>query len=323
MRTADEAGDPGAAGRRRQQPRGRRRGVRRARGRRPQHRALRVEGDLCGGRLRRGRRGGALGRRRGHRRRARLGRHRGALRHPRHRPAPPRSRTSAPTARRSAQTVARVRTWDRAATGRAHLRRRRLRLRLPHQPLQAGPRPLRRARGDLPARPRRPRRPRAVRRAGRAPSASRSASGPPPPAVREAVLGLRRGKAMVLDAEDHDTWSTGSFFTNPVVRARPRARGCARRGRSPTALVKTSAAWLIEHAGFAKGYGHDRVRLSSRHTLALTNRGGASTAELLALAREIRDGVQGSVRHRAGQRAGAGRLRALRPRLRRCRSSCR
>ena len=79
----------------------------------------------------------------------------------------------------------------------------------------------------------------------------------------------------------------------------------------PDGLVKTSAAWLIEHAGFTKGYGNDRVRLSSRHTLALTNRGGATTAELLALAREIRDGVRGAVRHHAGQRAGAGRLRAL------------
>ena len=60
----------------------------------------------------------------------------------------------------------------------------------------------------------------------------------------------------------------------------------------PDGLVKTSAAWLIERAGFAKGYGNDRVRLSSKHTLALTNRGGASTADLLALARELRDGVE-------------------------------
>ena len=109
--------------------------------------------------------------------------------------------------------------------------------------------------------------------------------------VREAVLALRRRKGMVLDPEDHDTWSTGSFFTNPVV---PAAQVPAGAPAWPHAdgLVKTSAAWLIEHAGFAKGYGTDRVRLSSRHTLALTNRGGATTSELIALAREIRDGVQ-------------------------------
>ena len=105
------------------------------------------------------------------------------------------------------------------------------------------------------------------------------------------MLDLRRGKGMVLDPEDHDTWSAGSFFTNPVV---PAGAACPTvRPAWPQAdgLVKTSAAWLIEHAGFAKGYGNDRVRLSSRHTLALTNRGGATTAELLDLAREIRDGV--------------------------------
>ncbi len=56
--------------------------------------------------------------------------------------------------------------------------------------------------------------------------------------------------------------------------------------------AKTSAAWLIEHAGFGKGHGDDRVRLSSRHTLALTNRGEATTADLLRLAREVRDGVR-------------------------------
>ncbi len=108
--------------------------------------------------------------------------------------------------------------------------------------------------------------------------------------VREAVLGLRRGKAMVLDAEDHDTWSTGSFFTNPVVPVDRVPEG-APAWPQGDGTAKTSAAWLIEHAGFTKGYGHDRVRLSSRHTLALTNRGGASTTELLALAREVRDGV--------------------------------
>jgi UDP-N-acetylmuramate dehydrogenase len=108
--------------------------------------------------------------------------------------------------------------------------------------------------------------------------------------VRAAVLKLRSGKGMVLDPEDHDTWSAGSFFTNPVVApaevpdgapAWPQAGG-----------VKTSAAWLIERAGFRKGHGSDRVSLSTKHTLALTNRGGGTTTELLDLAREIRDGVE-------------------------------
>jgi UDP-N-acetylmuramate dehydrogenase len=109
--------------------------------------------------------------------------------------------------------------------------------------------------------------------------------------IRDAVLALRRGKGMVLDPDDHDTWSTGSFFTNPVVPAEAVPEG-APTWPQADGLVKTSAAWLIEHAGFAKGYGNDRMRLSSKHTLALTNRGDASTADLLALARELRDGVE-------------------------------
>jgi UDP-N-acetylmuramate dehydrogenase len=109
--------------------------------------------------------------------------------------------------------------------------------------------------------------------------------------VREAVLALRRRKGMVLDPDDHDTWSTGSFFTNPVVPAADVPVG-APTWPQPDGLVKTSAAWLIEHAGYTKGYGNDRVRLSSRHTLAITNRGGATTADLLTLARELRDGVE-------------------------------
>jgi UDP-N-acetylmuramate dehydrogenase len=109
--------------------------------------------------------------------------------------------------------------------------------------------------------------------------------------VREAVLDLRRRKAMVLDPADHDTWSTGSFFTNPIVEADVVPEG-APTWPQPEGLVKTSAAWLIEQAGFTKGYGNDRVRLSSRHTLAITNRGDATTEELLALARELQVGVQ-------------------------------
>ena len=109
--------------------------------------------------------------------------------------------------------------------------------------------------------------------------------------VREAVLGLRRGKGMVLDAADHDTWSAGSFFTNPVVAA-DRVPDGAPAWPAGEGTVKTSAAWLIEHAGYGKGYpGSGPVTLSTKHTLALTNRGGATTADLLGLAREIRAGV--------------------------------
>ncbi|MBM7785800.1 UDP-N-acetylmuramate dehydrogenase [Tenggerimyces flavus] len=111
--------------------------------------------------------------------------------------------------------------------------------------------------------------------------------------MREAVLGLRRGKGMVLDPDDHDTWSAGSFFTNPILDAAHAANlpGDAPQWPAGEGLVKTSAAWLIEQAGYVKGYGSGSVRLSSKHTLALTNRGGASTEELLTLAREVRDGV--------------------------------
>jgi UDP-N-acetylmuramate dehydrogenase len=112
--------------------------------------------------------------------------------------------------------------------------------------------------------------------------------------VREAVLALRRGKGMVLDADDHDTWSAGSFFTNPLltVDEADALPADAPRFAQPDGTVKTSAAWLIDHAGFAKGHGTGHVSLSAKHALALTNRGGATTNELLSLAREIRDGVR-------------------------------
>ncbi|WP_101258316.1 UDP-N-acetylmuramate dehydrogenase [Streptomyces barkulensis] len=121
--------------------------------------------------------------------------------------------------------------------------------------------------------------------------------------ARETVLKLRAGKGMVLDPEDHDTWSAGSFFTNPVLTEAEHAAFLARVAErlgpdaAPPAypagdgLVKTSAAWLIDRAGFAKGYGDGPARISTKHTLALTNRGSATTADLLALAREVRDGV--------------------------------
>lgn len=110
--------------------------------------------------------------------------------------------------------------------------------------------------------------------------------------VRAAVLDLRRGKGMVLDAQDPDTCSVGSFFTNPIVEAVPDG---APGWPQPDGRHKTSAAWLIENAGVHKGFrlpGAD-VAVSSKHTLALTNRGGGTTAQLLDLAREIRSRVEG------------------------------
>lgn len=122
--------------------------------------------------------------------------------------------------------------------------------------------------------------------------------------AREGVLEQRRRRGMVLDEADHDTWSCGSFFTNPVLTA-AEFEGLVARVRErvgpdtvppgfPAAdgTVKTSAAWLIDHAGFGKGYGlPGPAALSTKHVLALTNRGGARAADLLALAREIRAGV--------------------------------
>ncbi len=118
------------------------------------------------------------------------------------------------------------------------------------------------------------------------------------PAVRDAVLRLRRAKGMVLDPTDPDTTSAGSFFTNPVLDEAGAAALPAEAPRYPAGggRTKTSAAWLIEQAGFGKGYalaaGSGRARISTKHTLALTNAGGATTADLLDLAREIRAGVR-------------------------------
>ena len=141
--------------------------------------------------------------------------------------------------------------------------------------------------------------------------------------ARDAVLAQRRLRGMVLDAEDHDTWSCGSFFTNPIltpeafaeVTRRAAARQDGDSGASPDGaqgageahgrrasappsypadggMVKTSAAWLIEHAGFGKGYGMPGpAALSTKHTLAVTNRGEARASDVAALAREVRDGV--------------------------------
>ena len=106
-------------------------------------------------------------------------------------------------------------------------------------------------------------------------------------AVRDAVLGLRAGKGMVLDPDDHDTWSAGSFFTNPFLTPDQAAAlpAEAPQWAQSDGTVKSSAAWLIEHAGFGKGWtspaAGDRVRPVDQHRLALTNRGGATTEELL------------------------------------------
>ncbi len=111
--------------------------------------------------------------------------------------------------------------------------------------------------------------------------------------VREKVLAIRRGKGMVLDESDHDTWSAGSFFTNPVLTPEQAAALPAEAPRFPAGEgIKTSAAWLIQHAGFPAGYGSGPATLSTRHVLALTNRGQATTADVVSLAREIRDGVR-------------------------------
>lgn len=136
---------------------------------------------------------------------------------------------------------------------------------------------------------------------------------PPVASVRDDVLRLRASKGMVLDPPaDHDTWSAGSFFTNPIVSSSTAdviqskvrvARGDEDADRMPPRHavppagsdgeeVKLSAAWLIERAGFAKGYpGSGPATLSTKHTLALTNRGDAKAADIVALARDIRAGV--------------------------------
>lgn len=116
------------------------------------------------------------------------------------------------------------------------------------------------------------------------------------PAVRDAVLALRRAKGMVLDPDDPDTASAGSFFTNPVLDAAAAKALPAECPRYPSAHgVKVSAAWLIEQAGIGRGWqvhAGSGARVSTKHTLALTNTGSASADDVLALARAIRDRVE-------------------------------
>lgn len=124
--------------------------------------------------------------------------------------------------------------------------------------------------------------------------------------IRQTVLDLRGTKGMVLDAQDHDTWSTGSFFTNPIVSAAvaetlpdDAPRFAHHEVGEASDTVKLSAAWLIDHAGFNKGFGlndepgtvNGRASLSTKHTLALTNRGTASTQDLVHIATVVRHGV--------------------------------
>jgi UDP-N-acetylmuramate dehydrogenase len=120
-----------------------------------------------------------------------------------------------------------------------------------------------------------------------------------PTRVRDAVLALRTRKAMVLDDSDHDTWSVGSFFTNPVVapaefdRLRRSVDEPVPNYPAPGG-VKLAAGWLVEHAGFHKGFPGENApaRLSTKHALALTNRGSATAADVIALARTVRAGVR-------------------------------
>lgn len=113
--------------------------------------------------------------------------------------------------------------------------------------------------------------------------------------VREAVLALRNSKGMVLNSADHDTWSAGSFFTNPILSAADAQNLPADAPRYPLkdGRVKTSAAWLIEHSGIKRGHGMPGpAAVSTKHTLALTNRGTAQASDVVTLAREVRDAVQ-------------------------------
>lgn len=125
-------------------------------------------------------------------------------------------------------------------------------------------------------------------------------------AVREAVLCIRAGKSMVIREGDPDAKSAGSFFKNPIVPAAvveqvedaARRRGTITEGETmprypmPNGMMKLPAAWLIQHAGFARGHVRGRVGLSSKHTLALINRGGATAEDLLGLMREIQSTVR-------------------------------
>ena len=109
-------------------------------------------------------------------------------------------------------------------------------------------------------------------------------------AVRAAVIAIRKRKGMVLDPHDPDTRSDGSFFTNPIVPPERVPEGAP--AFPGDGGVKLSAAWLIEHAGFHKGFAHGNVGISTKHTLAIVNRGGGTAAEVLELVRMIQERVR-------------------------------
>jgi UDP-N-acetylmuramate dehydrogenase len=119
--------------------------------------------------------------------------------------------------------------------------------------------------------------------------------------VAAAVREIRLGKGMVIVPGDPDSRSAGSFFKNPIVAADVLERVAQAAGVAEEKVphwaagegkIKLAAAWLLEKAGFVKGYGEGAVRISLRHTLALTNRGGASFADVRALEKEIVTGVE-------------------------------
>lgn len=117
--------------------------------------------------------------------------------------------------------------------------------------------------------------------------------------VAATVRRIRQAKGMLLAEGDPDCRSVGSFFKNPVVNAAVAGQIAERAGKQPPQFarpemdkVKIPAAWLIEQAGFAKGYAAGNAGISSRHTLALINRGGATTAEILGLAAKIQNAVR-------------------------------
>ncbi|MGH7488452.1 MAG: UDP-N-acetylmuramate dehydrogenase, partial [bacterium] len=114
--------------------------------------------------------------------------------------------------------------------------------------------------------------------------------------VRDAVIAIRKRKGMVLDPSDPDTRSDGSFFMNPIVTATQFEELLGRAGPLPHFpfgdQIKLSAAWLIENAGFSKGYVLGNVGLSSKHTLAIINRGGGTAREVLELVAVIQEGVR-------------------------------
>jgi UDP-N-acetylmuramate dehydrogenase len=105
---------------------------------------------------------------------------------------------------------------------------------------------------------------------------------------------LRAAKGMLLNPDDKDSWSAGSFFTNPIISIEIASQLPEGAPKWPLAdgRVKTSAAWLIEHSGIDKGHTHGGARVSTKHVLALTNSGNATAEELVALAREVRASVQ-------------------------------